>query len=285
MAVREIPKIIPPRSRVRLIKADERAAVWKKNVGRQFRVGFYDRSAGMKRIWLVNGDGQYERTTDLKFFLKHFDVEYLSREKDFFGRGRRRLRKIHVPSPLERLNGRSTVEAYEGAKALLEQDDRAMTPAIVKTLLHGRRAMNRAAAAYALNLMHGRGAVRALERAVCNKREHAKVRGQAAESLAHNHRPESHRVLRGNLADASRDVRFWCAYALAQMADCDALVPLGELAKRDHRVVRGFWSVSREAKATIRLIREAMKERARRGRLCLFCSMKRAKPDSGKSRR
>ena len=285
MALREVPKIIPPRSRVRLIKADDRAAAWKKDVGRQFRVGYYDQGTGLKCIWLVNEDGEYERTTDLKFLLNHFDVEYLSGEKDFFGRGRRRLRKIHGPSPLERLNGRSTFEAYEGAKAIWEGDDPAMVPAIVKTLLRGRRVMNRAAAAYALNLMHGREAVRALERAVRSKREHPKVRGQAAESLAHNHRPESHRVLRENLADASRDVRFWCAYALAQMADQDALVPLEQLAERDHRIVKGFWSVSREAKAAIRLIREALKERARRGRPCLFCSMKRTKRDSGKSRR
>jgi len=284
--MRGIPEVIPPRSRVRVIKADDQtSAAWEKNVGRQFRVGYYNRSDGLGCIWLVNDDGNYEQTTNLKFLLKNFDIEYLSRERSLFGRGRGRLRKIHAPSPLEPLNGRSTLEAYEGAKAIWQEDDPAMLPAVVKTLLHGQRPMNRAAAAYALNLTQRQGVVRALERAVNNKREHPKVRGQAAESLAHNHRAESHRILRRNLSDPSRDVRFWCAYALAQMADHDALVPLRELAKRDHRVVRGFWSVSREARASIRLIRKAVKERARRRMPCLSCSIRRAKPDPGKSPR
>jgi len=174
------------------------------------------------------------------------------------------------------------VEAYEGAKEILQKDDPEMLPSVINTLLHGKRVLNRAAAAYALNLAHGKAVIRALERTVGNKREHPKVRGQAAESLAHNHRPESHRVLRENLNDTSKEVRFWCAYALAQMADDDALMPLKELAESDHRVVRGFWSVSREANAAIRKIRKETKERGRRRKPCLFCSKMRAKLGSRK---
>jgi hypothetical protein len=157
--MRGIPKVIPLRSRVRLIKTDDQTPAWEKDVGRQFRVGYYSPSEGLGCIRLVNDDGKYERTTNLKFLLKHFDIEYLAREKSLFGRGRSRLRKIHLPSPLERLNGRSTVEAYEGAKAIWQEDDPAMLPAIEKTLLHGQRPMNRAAAAYALNLTHGQSVV------------------------------------------------------------------------------------------------------------------------------
>ena len=159
-----------------------------------------------------------------------------------------------------------------------------MLPPVINTLLHGQRVLNRAAAAYALTLTHGKSVIRALERAVANKREHPKVRGQAAESLAHNHRPESHRILRENLTDASKDVRFWCAYSLAQMADEEALIPLKKLARDDDRVVRGFWSVSREANAAIRTIRNKMRERGRRRKPCLFCSKMSAKADSQKSR-
>ena len=274
--MRKIPQVIPPRSRVRLIQADDQAPAWKKQVGRQFRVGYYNPRDGLNCIWLVNGDGEYEQTTDRKCLLKYFDIELLSEERSFFGRGRRRLRRIRAPSPLERLRGRSSVEAYEGAKWIWQRDDRGMLPSVINTLLHGRRVLNRAAAAYALNLMHGKAAIPALERVVANKREHPKVRGQAAESLAHNHRPQSHRILRENLNDASKEVRFWCAYALAQMADEEALMPLKKLARDDHRVVRGFWSVGREANAAIRVIRKEMKQRGRRRRPCLFCSKTRA---------
>jgi hypothetical protein len=281
--MRRIPRIIPPRSRVRLVRADDRTPNWKKDIGRQFRVGYYSRKDGLDCIWLVNEEGEYEQTTDRKFLLKYFDVEHWSREKSVFGRGRRRLRRIRIPSSLERLNGRSSKEAYEGAKEILQKDDPGVLPSVIKTLLRGKRVLNRAAAAYALNLTHGKAAIPALERTVGNKQEHPKVRGQAAESLAHSHRPESHRILRENLNDVSKEVRFWCAYALAEMADEDALIPLKDLAESDHRVVRGFWSVSREANAAIRAIRKKTRERGRRRKPCLFCSKMRAKSDSRKS--
>jgi len=280
----KIPQIIPPRSRVRLIRVDDQAPVWKKQVGRQFRVGYYDPKDGLNCIWLVNEDGEYEQTTDRKFLLKYFDIEYLSEERSFFGRGRRRLRRIRVPSPLERLSARSSVEAYEGAKEIWQRDDPGMLPSVINTLLHGQRVLNRTAAAYALNLVHGKAAIPALEKVVANKREHPKVRGQAAESLAHNHRPESHRILRENLNDASKEVRFWCAYSLAQMADEEALIPLRKLAGYDDRIVRGFWSVSREANAAIRTIRKEMRQRGRRRRPCLFCSKMRTGSNSRRSR-
>lgn len=272
MLIERIPKIIPPRSRVRLIRADRQTPSWKKAIGRQFRIGYYSRKDGLDCIWLVNDNGAYEQTTDRAFLVKYFDVEHLSQEKNLYGRGKRRLRKIHTPTPLERLNGRSSIEAYEGAKEIWQKDDPDVVRPVINVLLHGQRVLNRAAAAYALNLTHGKAAVLALEKSVRNKREHPKVRGQAAESLAHNHRAKSHHILRVNLNDPSKEVRFWCAFSLAQMADEDALVPLKRLAEEDHRVVRGFWSVSKEAKWAIREIRKEMKERKRRRKPCIFCS-------------
>ena len=272
MFIKKIPKIIPPRSRVRLLKADAQTPSWKKAVGRQFRVGYYSRKDGLDCIWLVNENGTYEQTTDRALLLKYFEVEHVSQENNLYGRGKRRLQKIRIPTPLERLKSRSSIEAYEGAKEILQQDDPAIEHRVIDVLLHGQRVLNRAAAAYALNLSHGKAAVLALEKSVRNKREHPKVRGQAAESLAHNHRAKSHHILRVNLNDPSKEVRFWCAFSLAQMADEDALVPLKRLAEEDHRVVRGFWSVSKEAKWAIREIRKEMKERKRRRKPCIFCS-------------
>ncbi|HEU0369239.1 MAG TPA: hypothetical protein VFR42_08525, partial [Candidatus Acidoferrum sp.] len=116
MLGKKIPKIIPPRSRVRLVRADNQTPSWKKDIGRQFRVGYYSRKDGLDCIWLVNEGGAYEQNADRSSLLKYFDVEHLSQEKNFYGLGKRRLRKIRIPTPLERLNGRSSIEAYEGAK-------------------------------------------------------------------------------------------------------------------------------------------------------------------------
>jgi len=240
-------------------------------------VGYYSRKDGLDCIWLVNENGTYQQTTNRAFLLKYFDVEHLSKERHFYGRGKRRLRKIRIPTSLERLNGRSSMEAYEGAKEIWEKDDPKTLRSVINLLLHGRRVLNRAAAAYALNLMHGKAAIPALERSVGNKREHPKVRGQAAESLAHNHRAKSHHILRVNLNDPSKEVRFWCSFCLSQMADEDALVPLKKLAEKDHRVVKGFWSVSKEANWAMREIRKEVGERGRRRKPCLFCSKVRRK--------
>src|SRR6266436_7083501 len=110
--MKSIPKIIPPRSRVRLASFDKRTPSWRKDVGRQFRVGYYSRKDGLECIWLVNEDGKYEQTTDRAFLLKYFELERLSQEKNFYGKGKRRLGKIRIQTPLERLNGRSSIDVY-----------------------------------------------------------------------------------------------------------------------------------------------------------------------------
>lgn len=276
--MKKIPKIIPPRSRVRLTRADKRTPSWTKDVGRQFRIGYYNRKDGLDCIWLVNENGGYEQTTDREFLLKYFVVEHLSSETNLYGKGKRRLGKIRICTAFERLNARSSIEAYEGAKIIWEQDDPQTLSSVIMVMLRGKRVLNRTAAAYALNLMHGTHAVAGLERCVQNKKEHPKVRGQAAESLAHNHRSKTHEILRQNLDDSSKEVRFWCAYALAEMADAEALVPLRVLAESDDRVVKGFWSVAREAKAAIRKIRKEMRDNGPRRRKCLFCSKSWARP-------
>jgi hypothetical protein len=51
--MQRIPKVIPPRSRVRLIRADGQTPSWKKDTGRQFRVGYYKPKDGLNCIWLV----------------------------------------------------------------------------------------------------------------------------------------------------------------------------------------------------------------------------------------
>jgi HEAT repeats len=273
MTYKSFPKVIPPRSRVRLLRFDKRTPAWRKDVGREFRVGYYSRKDGLDCIWLVNKDGTYEQTTDRKFLLKYFEVERLSNERNFYGRGKRRLGRMRVRTPLERVKGSTSIDVYEGAKEIWQKDDQDTIRSVIRILHHGQRPMNRAASAYALNFMHGKAAIRALEESLDNKHEHPKVRGQAAESLAHNHRKETHGLLRRNLDDPSKEVRFWCAYSLSEMGDEESVPALKKLAERDHRIVRGFWSVSKEAKAAIRKIQKEIKDRkARHRKACLFCS-------------
>ena len=102
LRMRTIPKVIPPRSRVRLVKADRHAPTWRKDVGRRFRVGYYSRKDGLDCIWLVNEDAEYEQTTDREFLLKYFEIERLSDERNFYGVGKRRLAKLR----LKRASGR-----------------------------------------------------------------------------------------------------------------------------------------------------------------------------------
>jgi len=267
-----VPKVIPPRSRVRLVRADKQTPHWNKQLGRQFRVGYYSRKDGLECIWLVDENGKYEQTTDRNFISKYFQIERVSQEKNFYGVGKRCLSRIRLQTPIERLNGRSSVDVFEAAKELWEKDDPDSLRSIISTLRRGKRVVNRTAAAYALNLMHAKPTILALEKSLGNRQEHPRVRGQSAESLAHNHRENSHRVVLKNLMDPSKEVRFWCAFALAQMGDGDALLNLRKLAKQDRRIVRGFWSVIREAKAAIRRIQDEIRRRGRHhSKRCLYC--------------
>ena len=89
-----IPRVITPRSRVRLVGTDKRTRAWRRDVGRRFRIGYYSRRDGLDCIWLVNDNGEYEQTTDREFLLKYFEIERLSGETNFYGTGKRRLSKL-----------------------------------------------------------------------------------------------------------------------------------------------------------------------------------------------
>jgi len=80
-----IPLVIPPKTLVRLSRYDESTPGWRKQIGREFRVGYYSPQDGLDCIWLVNDSGDYEQTTDRKRLLMYFDLIKLSRETDYFG--------------------------------------------------------------------------------------------------------------------------------------------------------------------------------------------------------
>jgi HEAT repeat protein len=171
---------------------------------------------------------------------------------------------------ISRLNGRNQVDAFEAAKAVWEDSDKRLERHLILTLKNGRRPFNRAAAAYAMQMVTTPRTIRALESVVKNKSEHPRVRGEAAEALAHCHRRKSHDVLLRGLKDSSKDVRFWCAFALGEMADKRAVSSLERLAAIDRRIVKGFHSVAKEAADAIESIQKA-KVAHRRRNGCVFC--------------
>jgi len=154
------------------------------------------------------------------------------------------------------LNGRDEVDAFEAGKAIWEDPDKRLERPLILTLKNGRKPFNRAAAAWAMQIMTTPRTIRALESVVKNKSERPRVRGEAAEALAHSHRRKSHEVLLAGLDDSSKDVRFWCAFALGQMAEQRAVPALKRLAVSDRRIVKGFHAVAKEATDAIQNIQK-----------------------------
>jgi hypothetical protein len=81
----KIPRIIPPKTVVRLSRYDASTPAWRRNIGREFRVGYYSKQDGLDCIWLVNDEGEYEQTTDRQNLLMYFDILKFGAETDIFG--------------------------------------------------------------------------------------------------------------------------------------------------------------------------------------------------------
>src|SRR5580765_5509154 len=72
---------------------------------------------------------------------------------------------------LSRLNGRSRVAAFEAAKTVWEYSDPRLERPLIQTLKHGRRPFNRAAAAFAMQMVTSPRTIKALEKVVRNRSE------------------------------------------------------------------------------------------------------------------
>lgn len=167
---------------------------------------------------------------------------------------RNRPRKKSWRVLLPTLEGNSLSEVWEAAKGLsnFSRRNHRLAYALINVLKTGRRPLNRAAAAYALGGLRNRRAIPALEKALANKAENRSVRSDAAEALAYLSSNRSIPLLTQQLGDPSKDVRFWCAFALGVAGTLSrrraamALAALRRLAA-DNRVVKGFWPVAKEA--------------------------------------
>jgi len=166
---------------------------------------------------------------------------------------------------LKQLNCLSLLDANDAARAIWKDPDPALERPVIRILRNGRKVHNRVEAAYALGAMDGSARTIALEGSLSDKSESPKVRAFAAEALVVIHRKVTHSVLLRNLEDSSAEVRFWCAYALGEIQERKALPTLRWLAENDNRVVKGWWSVSKEARDAITRIKRD------RRRCCMSC--------------
>jgi hypothetical protein len=80
-----IPRVIPPRSVVKVIKVTSEEPDWIGYEGRIFRIGYYRRNDGLDCVWLVDEDGDYSEAVDQEMIRTHFEVVQLSDESDLFG--------------------------------------------------------------------------------------------------------------------------------------------------------------------------------------------------------
>ena len=81
----EISNVIPPRSLVELIRADDDTPRWKDRIGKIYRIGYYNPQDGLDTIWLVDENGKYCETTDHDYLLKYFRIIKLCKTKNYFG--------------------------------------------------------------------------------------------------------------------------------------------------------------------------------------------------------
>jgi hypothetical protein len=87
---------IPPRSLVKLVKADESCPNWKSIIGCVFRIGYYSKQDGFDFIPLVDDEGNYSRSTDHDYLNRYFEVVEVSDETDFHGVERDTLKPLKL---------------------------------------------------------------------------------------------------------------------------------------------------------------------------------------------
>ena len=121
-----LPKILTPRSIVRLVRAADNR---RDKVGKQYRIGYYSPGCGLEVIWLVDDTGKYIETTDSEDFAKHFIIERMSDETDYYGKHSSRIparRSVATPSrrflpPLTLLKLKTAVKLMGGQVLIKDQ--------------------------------------------------------------------------------------------------------------------------------------------------------------------
>jgi HEAT repeat protein len=136
----------------------------------------------------------------------------------------------HIQSLLGALEHGNREDVWESAKALSGVANHLV--ASLTRLLRAERSETRAAAAYVLGVGQFASARGSLEHILDDVEEDASVRGHAAEALAYIQATESVPVLVKHLTDHDSGVVYWCAFALGQIGDREAIPALQQLAER-----------------------------------------------------
>jgi HEAT repeat protein len=148
---------------------------------------------------------------------------------------------------------------WSAARQLSGPLGRGMREQFERTLVEAEDPTGRAAAAYVLGFLGDAGAADALAARLVDVREEPEVRAYAAEALGHllqlapvlaNVRTAVSRGLR----DPTPEVRFWCAFAAANLELRETRPLLEHLAETDRARIDGWWSVAEEAQWALRVL-------------------------------
>jgi len=82
------------------------------------------------------------------------------------------------------------------------------------------------------------------------------IRGDATEALTGFHDVRAVPTLLEQLRDPSPEVRFWAIFSLGQVADTDVIPELERIVNEDDAVAPGWWSLRKEARDAIQVIRD-----------------------------
>jgi len=85
MLTDNLPKVIPPKTIVKLVRYDYNTPGWKDEVGNVYCIGYYRKQDGLDSLWLVDTDGKYCQTTDKDYLLKFFEILKLGDTTDYYG--------------------------------------------------------------------------------------------------------------------------------------------------------------------------------------------------------
>ena len=157
----------------------------------------------------------------------------------------------------------------EAAKVLPDMDRPRIVPALIEIVRASPDTSARKWAAHALGYTFDIRAKPALLETVRNTAEDLDVRCHAVEALGcmlqtHRGQGDVREALRDLLQEDNAELRFWAAYALGNVGISEDLPALQVLADSDHRLVEGWWPVSREAAEGIEHIRERARRYTRR---------------------
>jgi hypothetical protein len=84
---------IPPLSVIKFVHGYEDVPSWgnKSNIGKEYRVGYYNPNDGLDVVWLVDHKGNYIETTDQSSMNINFRAIEISKETDLFGINREKI--------------------------------------------------------------------------------------------------------------------------------------------------------------------------------------------------